>query len=135
LLRLKFQQVNQLFHSEKLLSKHQVDTPEIGANLDMVALKDSSIRRGTVTITSPTGDVTIRIRTRPLPSAVTSFLLKHAESMQHFLLDRRSRIEEDVDLAAERITVAERLSITDFKKALEEILVAEGGEWKSIIDR
>jgi ribosome assembly protein 1 len=103
--------------------------------LDMAVLKDSSMRRGTATITSPTGDVTIRIRTRPLPTAITAFLLKHAESMQHFLLDRRSRIEEDVDLAAERITVAERLSIAEFRKAMEEILITEGGEWKSIIDR
>lgn len=135
MLRLKFRQVSQLFRFAKQLLKHQVDTPAIGADLDMAALKDSSLRRGTATITSPTGDVTIRIRTRPLPATVTSFLLKHAESMQHFLLDRRSRIEEDVDLAAERITVAERLSIVEFKKGLEEILIAEGGEWKSIIDR
>jgi len=103
--------------------------------LDMVTLKDSSVRRGTATITSPNGDVTIRIRTRPLPASVTEFLLKHAESMKHFLLDRRARVEEDVDLTTERVHLEKRLSLTEFKTKLEEILVAESGEWKNIIDR
>jgi hypothetical protein len=101
----------------------------------MVTLKDSSVRRGTAMITSPNGDVTIRIRTRPLPKSVTEFLLKHTESMKHFLLDRRTRVEEDVDLATERIIVEKRLSLSDFRKELEEILSAEGGEWKSIVNR
>ena len=101
----------------------------------MVALKDSSVRRGTATITSPNGDVSVRIRTRPLPSSVTEFLLKHAESMKHFLLDRHARVEEDVDLTTERVQLEKRLSLAEFKAKLEEILIAEGGEWKSIIDR
>jgi hypothetical protein len=103
--------------------------------VDMVALKDTSMRRGTATITSPNGDVTIRIRTRPLPNSVTEFLLKHSESMKHFLLDRRARVEEDVDLTTERVQLEKRLSLNEFKIKLEEILVAEGGEWKTIIDR
>ena len=101
----------------------------------MVALKDSSVRRGTATVTAPTGDVTIRIRTRPLPKSVTDFLLKHAESMKHLLLDRRTRVEEDVDLANERVIVEKRLSLSEFRNGLEEVLVAEGGEWKNIIDK
>ena len=100
---------------------------------DMIALKDTSVRRGTVTVTTPNGDVSVRLRTRPLPKAVTDYLLKHAESMKHFLLDRKSRVEED--LAAERITVEKTLSLSKFKKGLEEVLEAEGGEWKSIIDK
>jgi ribosome assembly protein 1 len=108
---------------------------EMWLMLDMVALKDSSARRGTASITSPNGDVTIQIRTRPLPTSVTEFLLKHAESMKHFLLDRRARVEEDVDLTTERVQLEKRLSLNEFKIKLEEILVAEGGEWKTIIDR
>jgi hypothetical protein len=103
--------------------------------LDMVMLKDSSVRRGTAVITSQNGDVTIRIRTRPLPKSVTEFLLKHAESMNHFLLDRRTRVEEEVDLTTERITIEKRLSSSEFKGELEEILSAEGGEWKNVVDR
>lgn len=103
--------------------------------IDMAALKDSSVKRGTAVITSPNGDVTIRIRTRPLPKTVTEFLLKHAESMQHFLLDRRTRVEDEVDLATERVTIEKRLSLPEFKKELDEILSAEGSEWKNIVDR
>ena len=103
--------------------------------IDMVTLKDSSVRRGTAVITSPNGDVTIRIRTRPLPRSVTEFLLKHAESMNHFLLDRRTRVEEEIDLATERITMEKRLSLSEFKKELDEILSSEGGEWKNIVER
>jgi hypothetical protein len=101
----------------------------------MVALKDTSMRRGTAAISSPNGDITIRVRTRPLPANVKEFLLKHAESMTHFLLDRRTRVEEDVDLATERLSLAKRLSLDEFKKELDVILAAEGGEWKSVIDR
>jgi len=101
----------------------------------MAALKDSSVRRGTATVTSPSGDVTVRIRTRPLPSNVKEFLLRHAESMKQFLLDRRTRVEEVGDVATERVTMEKILSFHDFRKALEEILANEGGEWKGLIDR
>jgi hypothetical protein len=101
----------------------------------MVALKDTSMRRGTATITSPSGDVTIRMRTRPLPQGVTDFLLKHAESMNHFLQDRKARVDDDADLSTERISLEKRLTLDEFKKGLEDILDIEGGEWKSIIDR
>jgi len=101
----------------------------------MVALKDSSVRRGTATITSPTGDVTIRIRTRPLPVAIKEFLLKHTESMKQFLLDRRAQVEEDAEVATEIVAIGKKLSFTDFRKQLEDLLSAEGGEWRGIIDR
>ena len=101
----------------------------------MVALKDSSMRRGTATVTSPNGDVTLRIRTRPLPKTVTEFLLTHAESMKYFLLDRRARVEEEVDLTTERVQLEKQLTLSEFKATLDEILGAEGGEWKSIVDR
>jgi hypothetical protein len=100
---------------------------------DMTVLKDSSLRRGTATIASPSGDITIRMRTRPLPQSVRDFLLKYAESMNHFLLDRKARVEEDV--STERISLEKRLTLDEFKKELEAILSAEGGEWKTIIDR
>jgi ribosome assembly protein 1 len=100
---------------------------------DMVALKDTSVRRGTANVTTPNGDVSVRIRTRPLPKAVTDYLLKHGESMKHFLLDRKSRVEED--LTTERITLEKTLTLSEFKKGLEEVLEAEGGEWRSIIDK
>jgi len=103
--------------------------------VDMVALKDTSVRRGTATITSPSGDVTIRIRTRPLPDTVKEFLIKHAESMKQFLLDRKTRVEEEGDVATERVSLEKRLSFQDFRKELQEILNAEGGDWSRILDR
>jgi hypothetical protein len=103
--------------------------------IDMAVLKDSSVRRGTATITSSNGDVIIRIRTRPLPKSVTEFLLRYAESMKQFLLDRRARVEDDVELITERVTVEKRISLNEFKRELEILLSTEGGEWASIIDR
>ena len=103
--------------------------------VDMVALKDTSVRRGTATITSPSGDVTVRIRTRPLPDTVKEFLIKHAESMKQFLLDRKTRVEEEGDVATERVSLEKRLSFQDFRKELQEILNAEGGDWSRILDR
>jgi ribosome assembly protein 1 len=101
----------------------------------MVALQDTSLRRGTATFSSPSGDVTIRIRTRPLPDAVKKFLLKHAESMKHFLQDRRAHVEEEGELATEIFGLEKRLSFAEFRNQLTDVLVAEGGEWKGIIDR
>jgi ribosome assembly protein 1 len=100
----------------------------------MAVLKDSSLRRGTATITSPNGDITIRTRIRPLPPAVTDFLLKHTLCIKNFLLDRRVRIEE-MDDVTETVSVEKRLSFEEFKKELEALLVAEGGEWKGILDK
>lgn len=97
-------------------------------------LKDSSLRRGTATITSPNGDITIRVRIRPIPQPVTDFLLKHAGCIKTFLLDRRVRIEE-MDDVTETVSVEKRLSFDEFKKALETLLAAEGGEWKGILDK
>jgi hypothetical protein len=132
---LKFRRVNLSSHFGRLLLKLRVFLDETLLTLDMVTSKDSSVRRGTAVITSPNGDVTIRIRTRPLPKSVTEFLLKHADSMNHFLLDRRTRIEEDVDLTTERVAVEKRLSSSEFKIQLEQILSAESGEWKNLVDR
>ena len=103
--------------------------------LDMVTLKDSSLRRGTAVITSPNGDVTIRIRTRPLPQSITDFLLKHSESIKQLFLDRRGRIEDLDDVTIETVSVGKRLTFEEFRKELEALLVGEGGEWKSVIDR
>lgn len=103
--------------------------------VDMVALKDSTVRRGTATITSPNSDVTIRVRIRPLPRAVTEFLLRHVESMKHFFLDRRASADEDIELITERITMEKRLTRTEFRKGLDEICTAEGGEWKGVVNR
>jgi hypothetical protein len=64
---------------------------------------------------------------------VRDFLLKYAESMNHFLLDRKARVEEDV--STERISLEKRLTLDEFKKELETILSVEGGEWKTIIER
>jgi hypothetical protein len=100
----------------------------------MVVLKDSSLRRGTATTTSPNGDITIRIRIRPLPQAVIDLLLKHALCIKGFLLDRRVRIEE-MDDVTETVSTEKRLSFDEFKRELETLLVAEGGEWKGILDK
>ena len=86
-------------------------------------------------ITSPNGDVAIRMRTRPLPQSVIDFLLKHSESMKQLFLDRRGQIEDLDDVATKSVSVEKRLSFEEFRKELEAILVAEGGEWKTVIDR
>jgi len=98
----------------------------------MVALKDSTVRRGTGNVTSPTGEVSLRIRTRPLPKSVTEFLLKHAESMKSFV-DRKIRVEEELTL--ERITLEKLLTFQEFQTQLNRVLSSEGGEWREIIDR
>jgi hypothetical protein len=98
----------------------------------MVALKDSTVRRGTGNVTSPTGEVSLRIRTRPLPNAVTEFLLKHAESTKSFV-ERKVRVEEDLTL--ERISFEKQLTMEKFRSQLDEVLSSEGGEWRGIIDR
>jgi hypothetical protein len=101
----------------------------------MVSLKDSSVKRGTAIVTWQNGNIDIRIRTRPLPKSVTEYLMKHAHSLKHFALDRRARIEDDEDLHSQSVYMEKQLSLNEFKKALEELFAAEGGEWKGIVDR
>jgi len=101
----------------------------------MAPLKDPSLRRGTAIITSATGEITVRIRTRPLPESVLEFLLKHPESMKHLLLDRRTRDEEDVDLTHETLSTETTLSLSEFRTELDELFATEGGEWKGMTEK
>src|SRR5271156_3843036 len=101
----------------------------------MAPLKDPSLRRGSAIVSSATGEITVRIRTRPLPENVLEFLLKHPESMKQLLLDRRTRDEEDVDLSTETLSTETSLSLAEFKTQLEELFAAEGGDWKGMTEK
>lgn len=105
------------------------------SSTDMASLKDSSIKRGTATITSPNGDITICIRTCPLPTTVTAFLNKHTESLKRFVLDRRIKVEEDEGLPSQSAFMQKQLSLSQFKKSIEELFAAEGSEWKHVVDK
>ncbi|EFR04669.1 elongation factor 2 [Nannizzia gypsea CBS 118893] len=97
--------------------------------------KNPDLPRGTVITTSGSKQLRIQIRVRPLPAAVSEFLLKHAETVKRIYGRRRhsptdTPKESDEDDTPETDTVHEdnadgatssrnTLSMEEFKKELE----------------
>lgn len=111
---------------------------------DMAAPKNPDLPRGTVLAVSSSKQLTVRIRVRPLPSAVTEFLTKHAGTIKRFYSEKRARggVEQDTeadegnedigDETHEKLT----LSLEDFKKELTKLFKETKEEvWHDVIEK
>ena len=58
---------------------------------EMSPPKDSHLPRGTVVAVAPSKHITVRIRTRPLPRAVTDFLVQNGASIKSLYSTRRDQ--------------------------------------------
>lgn len=84
---------------------------------EMSPPKDPNLPRGTVVATTPSKQVTVRIRLRPLPSEVTQFLLKNSASIKQ-LYAERGGIEE-ADTAASEVADAAGKAVADAAEGME----------------
>lgn len=94
--------------------------------------KDKDLPRGTAQSSTPSKHVSIRIRTRPLPTSVTEYLIENSLSIKRLYSERRGSEEEgegrDVGVKAEldendillEANKAKVLSLADFKRGLKE---------------
>ncbi|KAI5286859.1 Cytoplasmic GTPase/eEF2-like protein (ribosomal biogenesis), partial [Ascosphaera acerosa] len=119
---------------------------------DMAASKRPELPRGTAVMTSASGQLTLRVRVRPLPQAVTEFLTKHAatlKSLGHRQQHRRETdaggksaqepADKDQDMpGSESESGAAILSLADFRQQLGRIFAEvedDQDEWAGCVDK
>ncbi|KAF2765822.1 P-loop containing nucleoside triphosphate hydrolase protein [Teratosphaeria nubilosa] len=121
--------------------------------------KDPALGRGRVEALTSSKQLTVRLRVRPLPAAVTEFLVKHTGAIKRLYSERQAQDEERVnqantgedsgiqpeavgeqeieaeDTAAES---GQNLSVAEFKKKLTEAFAEEKTEkevWAGVVEK
>lgn len=124
----------------------------IVAAAEMSPPKEANLPRGTVVATTPSKQVTVRVRVRPLPTGVTEFLLKNSASIKQLYTERRgieeagTIISEEIDKAGKAIADAAEgtektklLSLPEFcgglKKAFDEVEGNEKEVWAGVVEK
>lgn len=112
----------------------------------MPPLKDVNLPRGTVVAVTPSKQISVRIRTRPLPAAVTDFLIKNSTSIKTLYATRRGAEKLESGEAAGAVSEEERLSQAKLKlmeieeikqglkKAFDTAPSKERDVWAGVID-
>ncbi|TGZ83212.1 ribosome biogenesis protein [Ascodesmis nigricans] len=111
---------------------------------DMPPSKDPNLPRGTVVAVTPSKEITVRLRVRPLPAAVTEFLVSNAASIKAIYAKKvaeEGAASEDDTTATLRQTEAERkiLGIEEVKemlrKAFSKVPAKEREVWQNVVER
>ena len=118
---------------------------------EMPPQKNKDLPRGTVVGITTSKQITVRLRLRPLPMAVTEFLLKNAGAIRRLYSERKEREEgkratsadiENVEehLEADEMSVADTgmLSLLDFREKLRSIFAETEGQgqcWADIVEK
>lgn len=119
---------------------------------EMASQKNKDLPRGTVTGVTASNQITIRIRVRPLPRAVTEFLDKNAAAIRRLYSERRAEEEEarKADDQARSDSIAQdddegvttngtsTLSLAEFRRELQQAFQGVKGEreiWANVIDK
>jgi ribosome assembly protein 1 len=115
---------------------------------------NKELGRGTVIGVTTSKQLTVRLRVRPLPADVTSFLNKNAAAIKRLYSDRKaeeeekmapevesngddSEAQEEEDVDGE-VGAARVFSLDDFKSQLEEAFASAKGDrdiWSGVIER
>ncbi|OJD15049.1 hypothetical protein AJ78_04672 [Emergomyces pasteurianus Ep9510] len=119
---------------------------------EMAPPKNSGLPRGTVLSVSPSKQLTVQLRIRPLPASVTGFLTKHAATIKRFYAEKKrtganetiegSNVHGDVDdqgdVSNGETAATKILSLGEFNKELQSAFDESQDEkhiWKDIVNR
>ncbi|KAI5290322.1 Cytoplasmic GTPase/eEF2-like protein (ribosomal biogenesis) [Ascosphaera aggregata] len=112
---------------------------------DMSPPKYPDMPRGTVTSTSASNQLTLQIRVRPLPAAITDFLIRNAATIKKLFSRRKAKQQTDDEEIANQESAgqdivdsgASVLSLDDFKKEFRKVTeeIKEDREvWAEVAD-
>ncbi|KAF8534097.1 ribosome assembly protein 1 [Trichophaea hybrida] len=87
----------------------------IVAAAEMSPPKDPNLPRGIVVAVTPSKHITIRIRTRPLPPAVTEFLVQNSASIKSLYSTKRGQEQAESSEAVEESSEEDRLAQANLK--------------------
>ena len=118
---------------------------------EMPPPKNKDLPRGTVVGTTTSKQITVRLRVRPLPDAVTGFLLKNAGSIRRLYSERKEQEEGKAGTTADADNVGEQaeadeipaadtgmLSLLDFREKLRSVLAETKGQehvWADVVEK
>lgn len=112
---------------------------------EMSPPKDPNLPRGTVIAVTPSGRVSVRIRTRPLPAKVTQFLVQNMASIKNLYSSKRA--EEAAAAEVSEVAEDERgtqaslklLSMDEIKagltKAFSKCPAKERDVWQGVVEK
>ncbi len=117
---------------------------------EMAPQKDKSLPRGTIVGVSTSKQISVRLRIRPLPSAVIEFLEKNVAAVRRLYSERKAK-EEGGEMFHENVEVADgdlinqdtvvasgQVTLKEFKEQLRSTFAEEKGqaeEWKDVVDK
>lgn len=124
----------------------------IVAAAEMSPPKEANLPRGTVVATTPSKQVTVRVRVRPLPTEITEFLLKNSASIKQLYAEHRgieeaeTTISQEADAAGKAMADAadgtegtKLLGLAEFceglKKAFDEVEGNEKEIWAGVVEK
>ncbi len=117
---------------------------------EMALQKDKSLPRGTILGVSTSKQINVRLRVKPLPSAVTDFLEKNVAAIRRLYSEKKAKedsgelvLENDEALASDEANqdpsaISSQLSLKEFKTQLTSAFIEEKGqadEWKDVVDK
>ena len=118
---------------------------------EMSPPKNKDLPRGTVVSVTTSKQITVRLRVRPLPDAVTEFLLKNAGAIRRLYSERKEQEEgrkgkttdgEDVEDQAEADEIPAvdtgMLSLLDFREKLRSAFAESKGQeyvWADVVEK
>ena len=119
--------------------------------MEMLPPKNKDLPRGTVVSTTTSKQITVRLRVRPLPDAVTEFLLKNAGTIRRLYSEKKEQEEgkmettadadkEGEQAEAEDIPTADTgmLSLLNFREKLRSVFAETKGQehiWADVVEK
>jgi ribosome assembly protein 1 len=115
----------------------------IVAAAEMAPPKDPSLPRGTIIAITPSKQITVRIRTRPLPAAVAEFLVQNSASIKSLYSSKRGKeaLESNEDGEEDKAARAKLnlMEIEEFKQGLQKAFDSappkERDVWAGVVDK
>lgn len=118
---------------------------------EMAPPKNKDLPRGTVVGVTTSKQISVRLRVRPLPDAVTEFLLKNAGAIRRLYSERKEQEEGKKRMTADRENVDEQdeadevpaadtgmLSLLDFREKLRSVFAKTKGQehvWADVVEK
>jgi ribosome assembly protein 1 len=119
--------------------------------LEMAAPKNPDLGRGGVLSTSPSKQLTIKLRVLPLPQEATEFLTKNVGTLKRLHSEKRAKVEEHAEaeestregIESQEVENSESIernikSVEEFREELRKLfrpLQSEKDLWSDVVDR
>jgi ribosome assembly protein 1 len=114
----------------------------IVAAAEMAPPKDPNLPRGTVVAITPSKQITVRVRTRPLPAAVTEFLVQNSVSIKSLYSSKRGKEAEGAEEGEDDKATRAKLKLMEIEeikqglqKAFESAPSKERDVWAGVVDK